>query len=105
MTNTITIDETEYLGGVTTRFAEMDVTDYDDDSGGDGESFVPADVSMRRFQHVHADVVDGTGYVAQYDESADCIRLYESAGSAGEMAEVGSNSGNAAKVALVCMGR
>jgi len=105
MTKTINIEETEYPGAMTQRFVEVDITNYDDDGSGDGESFVPADVSMRRFQDVQPKVIDGTGYVAQYDESTGAIRLFQSAGAAGEMAEVGSNSNNAATLRVTVLGR
>lgn len=105
MTNTINIEETEYMGAVTTRFVEVDITNYDDDSGSDGESFVPADVSMRRFQDVQPNVIDGTGYVAQYDESTGALRLFESAGSSGELAEVGSDGNNSATLRVTVLGR
>jgi len=105
MTRTINIEETEYPGAMTQRFVEVDITNYDDDTSGDGESFVPGDVSMRRFQDVTPKVIDGTGYVAQYDESADALRLFESAGSAGEMAEVGSDGNNSATLRVSVLGR
>lgn len=106
MTKTVNIEETEYMGAVTTRFVEVDVTNYDDDAAGDGESFVPADVSMRRFQAVIAEVADGTGVKAHYDESAQAIRLFESSGTAGaNLAEVDSNANEGATLKVTCMGR
>lgn len=105
MTKTINIEETEYPGAMTQRFVEVEITNYDDDAGGDGESFVPGDVSMRRFQDVQPKVIDGTGYVAQYDEDTGALRLFESAGSAGEMAEVGSDGNNAATLRVTVLGR
>jgi hypothetical protein len=110
MTNTVNIEETEYMGAVTTRFVELDITNYDDDGGGDGESFVPADVSMRRFQAVIPEVKDGTGVVASYDESADAIRLFEQANDGtgttdDTLTEVPSNADEGATLTVICMGR
>jgi len=105
MTSTVTIDETEYMGAVTTRFVEVDVTNYDDDGNSDGESFIPADVSMRRFQAVHADVNDGTGMVASYDEDAEAIRLHYAGTDGNDLSEVTSNNNEGARVRVICMGR
>lgn len=105
MTSTITIDETEYMGAVTTRFVTVDITNYDDEGDSDGEEFVPADVSMRRFQAVVAEVQDSNGIVAHYDEANQTIRLYESAGSNSNLSEVTSNNNEGAKLRLICMGR
>ncbi|AGM11973.1 hypothetical protein DNAM5_114 [Haloarcula californiae tailed virus 1] len=100
MAKTVTIDDTEYMGAVTTRFVTVDVSSY---SGGEG--FVPADVNMRRFQAVTVEVADGTGYSASYDEGAEAIRLYESAGASGEMAEVTSVANSPVTLRVTCMGR
>ena len=110
MTNTTTVDETEYMGAVTTRFITVDITNYDDGSSGNGEAFTPADASMRRFQAVIAEVQDATGVTAHYDESNESIRLYEQAndgnGSADDtLTEVPSNSNEGATVRLIAMGR
>lgn len=110
MTNTITIDETEYMGAVTTRFVEVDITNYDDGANGNGESLVPADVSMRRFQAVIAEVNDNSGMSANYDEDNESVRLWEQANdgtgtSDDELTEVPSNSSEGARVRLICMGR
>jgi hypothetical protein len=60
---------------------------------------------MRRFQAVQVYVNEDTGYKAHYDEANEAIRLYETAGSSGEMAEVGSNNNNSASLKAICMGR
>lgn len=100
MTKTVDVDEpTEYMGGVTTRFVEVNITDYDDASAGNGESFTPADVSMRRFQTVIAEVNEDNGYTANYDEDEQSIRLYDGG------TEVTGGSGNSARLRLVCLGR
>jgi len=110
MTKTTNIEETEYMGAVTTRFVEVDITNYDDDAAGDGESFVPADVSMRRFQAVIATVKDGTAVQATYDESTGAIRLHGQAndgtGTATDnLTELPSNSNEGATLTVICMGR
>lgn len=110
MTNNTTIDETEYMGGVTTRFVEVDITNYDDGATGDGESFTPADVSMRRFQAVVAEVADATGVTAHYDEANESIRLFEQANDGtgttdDTLTEVPQNSNEGATLRLICMGR
>ncbi|AGM11727.1 hypothetical protein HCTV5_121 [Halovirus HCTV-5] len=110
MTKTVTIEETEYMGAVTTRFVEVDITNYDDEGDGDGEEFVPADVSMRRFQAVIPEVKDGTGLTASYDESAGSIRLFgqnnDGTGTATDnLTEVPSNNTEGATLTVICMGR
>ena len=106
MTKTVDIDEpTEYMGAVVTRFAEVDITNYDDGAAGEGESFVPADVSMRRFQAVVAEVNDDTGMTAHYDEDTDSIRLYYGATDGDELSEVASNNNEGARVRVICLGR
>lgn len=110
MTNTTTVDETEYMGAVTTRFVTVNITNYDDANNGNGEPFTPSDVSMRRFQAVIAEVQDGSGNTAHYDESNESIRLYQQeddgSGTANDpLTEVPSNSNEGAKLRLVCMGR
>lgn len=117
MTKTVDINETEYLGAVVTRYVDVDITNYDDAAGGTGESLTPADVNMRRFQSVIAEVMYGEGgattvqnCVAQYDYANESIRLLQQSDSSGadataELVEVPSNGNEGAKVRLVCMGR
>lgn len=117
MTREINVTATEFLGAVKTRFVDVDITNYDDDGGGDGEPFSPASVGMNRFQHVDAEVVYGSGSattvvncVAQYDESTGAIRLLVQSDNGGteanaELVELASNADEGAYVRLACMGR
>lgn len=117
MTKSVTINATEYLGAVTTRFVDVDITNYDDGAAGNGESFTPSDANMRRFETVICQVLHGEGgattvqnCVAQYDESQESIRLLQQSDSGGtdadaELVEVPSNGNEGAKVRAVCMGR
>lgn len=100
MTNTLTkVESTVPLGGnLKLRVQEMDITNYDDDGGSDGEAFAPGDVNFRRFVYVTASETTGTAQWAKYDESNNAVRLYNSSG------EVGSNSSNTGTVKLVCVG-
>lgn len=85
-------EPTKVVGDLTLRTFRLDITNYDDDSGGDGESFTPDDANgMHRFVHVHADVVGGSPHVANYDEDNQAIRLYDLDGT-GEVASDGNNT-------------
>lgn len=93
------IENTVPLGGnLYLRTEELDITNYDDDGGGDGEAFTPQDVNFRRFVAVIPLVTDNAGYEAQYDEDAEAIRLYDGA------SEVASNGDNTATVKVLCIG-
>jgi len=117
MTRDISVTSTEFLGAVKTRFVDVDITNYDDDAGGDGESFTPSDVGMNRFQKVNAEVIYGSGdattvvnCVAQYDESTGAIRLLVQSDNSGsdantELVELAGNNNEGALVRLACMGR
>jgi len=117
MTNNISVTSTEFLGAVKTRFVDVDITNYDDDTGSDGESFTPSDIGMSRFQHVSAEVIYGSGSantvvncVAQYDESTGAIRLLVQSDNSGsdantELVELASDNNEGALVRLACMGR
>jgi len=41
------------------RFFEVDITNYDDDTNGDGEAFDETDAGMSRIQHVDVHVDPG----------------------------------------------
>jgi len=93
------------------RVWDMDISNYDDDSGGDGESLTPTDVGLRRFTWVMPIVVgEGSatnsmkGVEAMYDEENDAIRLFYSEGVEAEMREMTSNADEGARVRLVCLG-
>lgn len=93
------VENTVPLGGnLKMRVEELDITNYDDDSGGDGESFAPVDVNMRRFVFVLALETTGSAQWAKYDETNNAVRLYDSAG------EIGSNSSNTGTVKVIAVG-
>lgn len=100
MTNTLSkVESTVPIGGnLKMRVQEMDITDYDDDGSGDGESFAPADVNFRRFVFVQALETSASTQWAKHDEATNAVRLYTSSG------EVAGNSSNTGTVKLVCIG-
>lgn len=118
MTRDITIDDTEFMGAVKTRFLTVDITNYDDDSNGDGESFTPTDAGMNRFQQVIAETDPGasTGAntqinaVAQYDSSAEALRLFQQSDSGGtdsdaDLVEAPSDANEGTVVNVTAMGK
>jgi hypothetical protein len=100
MTYTLTKTEsTVPIGGnLNLRVYEMDVSNYDDDTGGDGEAFAPVDANMRRFVYVGASETSAAAQWAKYDEATGAVRLYNSSG------EVGSDGGNTGTVKLFVVG-
>ncbi|MFB6284586.1 MAG: hypothetical protein ABEK59_11785 [Halobacteria archaeon] len=111
------VENTVQIGGnLVMRVFELDITNYDDDSGSDGESFGPADANMRRFVEVRANVMYEEGgattvqkCVAQYDYANNAIRLLQqsdsgSTDSDAELVEVPSNSDEGVKVRVVTTG-
>lgn len=100
MTHTTSkIESTVPIGGnLKMRVQEMDITNYDDDGGGDGEAFAPADVNMRRFVCVFALETSSAAQWSKYDDATEAVRLYNSSG------EVASNGSNTGTVRLVCVG-
>jgi hypothetical protein len=117
MTRDIDITDTEFPGAMKVRFADVDVTNYDSDSGGDGEPLAPSDVGMHRFQVVNVQVKPGEGSantikncVAQYDYQENAIRLYEQANDGtgstdDELVEVPSDVSEGAMVRVEAKGR
>lgn len=115
MSNTTTLNETEFIGTTKTRFIEMDVTNYDDNAGGDGEAFGPTDAGLSRFLPggVSVQVDPGTtsqantqvNAVAQYDYDANAIRLYYGGTDGSGLSEVSSNSDEGAVVRIKAMGK
>lgn len=92
------IENTVPIGGnLKLRVEELDITNYDDDSNGDGESFAPGDVNMRRFVFVLALETTGSAQWAKYDESNNAVRLYTSSG---EVASDGNNTGTVKIIAV-----
>lgn len=114
MTNTLSREEnTVPIGGnLKMRVQRMEITNYDDDANSDGEAFAPADVNFRRFLFVIPVVVDDgsasttamRGVKAMWDEANNAVRLFHSAGSDGEMAEMTSNNNEGAELLLICVG-
>lgn len=107
------VESTIPIGGnLKLRVHDMDITNYDDNAGGDGEAFTPSDVNFRRFVAVIPTVVgSGTasttameGVTAEWDESNQAIRVYHSAGADGEMAEMTSNNNEGTRLRLLCVG-
>jgi hypothetical protein len=117
MTRDISVTDTEFPGAMKVRFVDVDITNYDDGSNGNGEPFAPSDIGMHRFQTVNAEVKYGEGdattvvnCVAQYDYQNDSIRLlHQSNDGTGttddELVEVPSDSNEGAMVRLECKGR
>lgn len=117
MTRDIDITDTEFPGAMKVRFADVDISNYDSDTGGDGEPLAPSDVGMHRFQVVNVQVKPGEGSatnvqncVAQYDYQNNSIRLYQQSDSGGtdsdaELVEVPSDSNEGAMVRVEAKGR
>ncbi len=107
------IDRPEFAGAMEFRFFEVDITNYDDDGGGDGEPFNAGDVGMSRFQDVQVQVHPGAqsgantqvNAVAQYDYSIGSLRLFYGGTDGNELSEVGSNSDEGAVVRVRVIGR
>lgn len=100
----ITIEGTEFPGAMKVRFVTVEITDYD--TG--GQTITPNTLGMDRFQSVRADVVDGSGYVAQYDRYSDALLLQgdsnDGTGTADDpLTEAGS--GATAEVSIMALGR
>lgn len=115
MARSITLGDTEFFGPVTVTHNEMQVSNYDDEAAGDGESLIPNDVNLNRFLHVRVSVIDGQGIHATYDQSVGAegegaIRLFRQAndgtGTANDqLVEVPSNSNVDATVQLTTFGK
>lgn len=115
MTKTITeVTNTIPIGGhLKMRVVDVDITNYDDDGGSDGESLTPADVGLsRRFVAGFAEVIGpGTasttamgGVTAQFRVDDQQLRVFHSGGADGEMAEMTSNNNEGTKVRVVAIG-
>lgn len=117
MTRDIDITDTEFPGAMKVRFADVDITNYDNNNNGDGEAVAPSDVGMNRFQVVNVQVKPGEGNantvqncVAQYDYQNNAIRLYQQSDNSGadadaELVEVPSNSNEGAMIRVEAKGR
>lgn len=91
--------KTEYWGSSKVRSYLMSITDY----AQGGEPFVPSDAGMSRALHTHVDVIDGSSWVASYDESSETVLLHGSSGSSGELGEAAA--GSTAEVRVTIIGR
>lgn len=109
-------NRTEWLGEYKLRRYELDITNYDDDSGGDGEAFGPSDALLNRFlggTPLAVDVIGGgsatnnfPGAVAHYDKSEEAIRLFVSGGTDGnDLSELASDGNNGALVEVLALGK
>jgi len=95
------------------RFFEVDITNYDDDTNGDGEAFDESDAGMSRIQHVdvHVDpgaASDATTQVnctAQYDYENGSIRLFYGGTDGADLSEVAGNADEGAVVRVKAIGR
>lgn len=118
MTREITVNDTEFAGAMKVRILTVDITNYDDDTGGDGEPLAPADVGMSRFQHVSVEVDPGaaTGAttqvnaVAQFDSENEALRLFQQSDSGGgdsdaDLVEVPSDANEGTVVNVFAVGR
>lgn len=112
MTRDISVTDTEFPGAQKVRYVDVDVTNYDSDTNGDGEALAPSDVGMHRFQMVNVHVKPGEGSAttvvnaeAQYDYQNDSVRLYYGGTDGGELTEVASDANEGAMVRLECKGR
>lgn len=116
MARTISPGEVEYAGAMEFRFFEVDITNYDSDTTGDGEAFSPSDAGMSRFQRVICEVDPNAGSgannvvaaVAQYDYTNQSIRLFgHDAGDTGVsgLTELGSDNNEGAVVKVTAIGR
>lgn len=117
MTKTVDIVSTEFAGAMKVRIVDVDITNYDDGAGGNGESFTPSDAGMHRFQAVNPEVKFGAGgattvqkCVAEYDWSNESIRLLQQSDASGadsdaELVEVPQNSNEGVEVRVTCFGR
>lgn len=107
------LERPEYAGAMEFRFFEVDITNYDDDTNGDGESFDETDAGMSRFQHVECEVVPNGGSgatnvvnaVAQYDYDAGAIRLFYGGTDGASLSEVAGNADEGAVVRVKAIGR
>lgn len=105
MTYTLSIDDTEFAGAMKVRTATIDITNYDSDSNGDGESVTPNDLGMNRFIFQDVGIVDNTGMTAQYDETNQAVRLYYAGTDGNAFSEVTSGNNEGAKVRFTAFGK
>lgn len=89
MSYSTTIEDTEFMGAVKARYAVIDIDSYT--TG--GEDVAPNDVGLNRFQAVEAYVRDGSGYVAEYDETTNSLLIRtDGDGTGGNLPEVASGT-------------
>lgn len=115
MTRTVNeVESTVPIGGnLVMRVVDVDVSNYDDEAGSDGEALTPQDLGLSRravagwAEVIGAGSASGTameGVSAQYRPNDGQLRLYHSGGADGEMAEMTSNNNEGAKVRVVAIG-
>lgn len=112
---TTQVESTVQIGGnLIMRVVDVDITNYDDGNDGNGETLTPQELGLaRRFVTGHAEVIGAgsassgkEGVTAQFRVNSDPaeLRLYEEAGSAGELAEVSADADEGSKVRLTVIG-
>lgn len=115
MTHTTTeVQHTVQIGGnLKMRVVDVDVDNYDDDAGGDGEALPPSELGFSRraiagwAEVIGAGSATGTameGVSAQYRANDDQLRLFHSGGADGEMAEMTGNNNEGSLVRVVAIG-
>lgn len=71
MTVDIEILETEYVGGMKVRVADVEITNYDSS----GEAFQPLDLGMYRFQNLQITPSGSTMFAYSYDWDTEKLHL------------------------------
>lgn len=93
MSHTTTINDTEFMGAVKTRFLEVDIDNYEQGA----ETFGPTDAGMNRFQQVVVEVADDSMLSAHYDAANGVIRLVDGGAEAA--------AGETASLSVTTMGK
>lgn len=78
MARTVNFDEIEWAGAMAFRFLDVTIDEYT----ADGESFDEDAAGVSRLQRVIPQVVDGSGYRAEWNRNTQAIELYNSSGEA-----------------------
>ena len=78
------LGRTEYAGDLKFRRFEVDITSYT--TG--GEDLTPGDFRLNRFLTIEAENRAADGHYAQYDESAEKLKVFQPGGS--ELASAGT---------------
>jgi hypothetical protein len=100
MTYNLTIEDTEFMGAVKARYADIEISSYN--SG--GEDLTPNDIGLNRFLAVNAYVDDGSALIAQYDESSEKLIIRgDGDGTTQSLPE--ASAGTSVNVSFVGMGK